>query len=238
MFYDQKKTHRLGALTSFNDKKTSTKSYCLVGLYSGIAIIAVITTILLLALNLVNLDDMDGIDSMVYVFPMFRGVGLLIFYLWGTAWNTYGFQKYRINYRLILEYGPHYSTTMSIMKRASFFTLLLFLMLLVYFLGLTYNLNKEESQPRFNVEYTPFFVWLIYLGYIFFPNRDVFNPQGRKYFYRVLKEVFLSPCFKMSFLISWITDQSVSFVVPIKDLSYTLCFYISNTGSNNEADIT
>lgn len=208
------------------------------GLYSGIAIIAVITTILLLALNLVNLDDMDGIDSMVYVFPMFRGVGLLIFYLWGTAWNTYGFQKYRINYRLILEYGPHYSTTMSIMKRASFFTLLLFLMLLVYFLGLTYNLNKEESQPRFNVEYTPFFVWLIYLGYIFFPNRDVFNPQGRKYFYRVLKEVFLSPCFKMSFLISWITDQSVSFVVPIKDLSYTLCFYISNTGSNNEADIT
>ena len=32
----------------------------------------------------------------------------------------------------------------------------------------------------------------------------------------------------MSFLISWVTDQSVSFVVPIKDLSYTLCFYTSD----------
>lgn len=101
-------------------------------------------------------------------------------------------------------------------------------MLLLYFIGLTYNDNKEKEDPRFPIEYTPFIVWLLYVGYIFFPNRDVFNPKGRKYFYRVLKEVFRSPFFKMSFLISWVTDQSVSFVIPIKDLLFTVCFYVSD----------
>jgi hypothetical protein len=37
-----------------------------------------------------------------------------------------------------------------------------------------------------------------------------------------------SPCSKVSFLISWITDQAVSFVIPIKDLGYTICFFTSN----------
>lgn len=109
-------------------------------------------------------------------------------------------------------------------------------MLLIYFIGLTYNVNKDEDDPRFQIEYTPFVVWLLYVGYIFFPNRDVFNPEGRKYFYRVLKEVFKSPFFKMSFLISWVTDQSVSFVVPIKDLAYTICFYTSDFSDGRQDD--
>lgn len=73
-------------------KETSKKSYCLIGFYSGIAIVAILTIILLLAFNLVEIDYDNRIDSMNYVFPMFRGVGLLILYLWGMAWNSYGFQ--------------------------------------------------------------------------------------------------------------------------------------------------
>ena len=32
----------------------------------------------------------------------------------------------------------------------------------------------------------------------------------------------------MSFLLSYATDQLVSFIVPIKDFAYTLCFYTSD----------
>ncbi len=32
----------------------------------------------------------------------------------------------------------------------------------------------------------------------------------------------------MSFLISYVSDQAVSFVIPIKDFAYTLCYYTSN----------
>jgi hypothetical protein len=55
----------------------------------------------------------------------------------------------------------------------------------------------------------------------------VFNPRGRKYFYLLVKKIVLTPCIKMSFLISYATDQLVSFVVPIKDFAYTVCFYTS-----------
>jgi hypothetical protein len=32
----------------------------------------------------------------------------------------------------------------------------------------------------------------------------------------------------MTFIIAWSTDQMVSFVGPLKDLSYTLCYYTSD----------
>ena len=60
------------------------------------------TIILFFALGLVDLDYDSKLDSIKHIFPMFRGVGLLILYLWGMAWNSYGFQRYRINFPLIL----------------------------------------------------------------------------------------------------------------------------------------
>lgn len=78
------------------------------------------------------------------------------------------------------------------------------------------------------IEYTPFVIWTIFFLYIFFPNREVFNPRGRKYFYMLLKKIALGPFVKMSFLLSYAADQMVSFVVPIKDFAYTLCFYTSD----------
>jgi|688.fasta_scaffold2462391_1 hypothetical protein len=65
------------------------------------------------------------------------------------------------------------------MKRAAFFTLIFFSMLMLYFIGASYNttlIDQDKQDKRFPVEYTPFVVWIIYMGYIFFPNREVFNP--------------------------------------------------------------
>jgi uncharacterized membrane protein len=73
------------------------------GLYIGLGSVTILALIILLISDLVSLKyDEKRVDSMNYIFPMFRGVGLLILYLWGIAWNSYGFTKFRINYRLIL----------------------------------------------------------------------------------------------------------------------------------------
>jgi hypothetical protein len=137
------------------------------------------------------------VDSMNYIFPMFRGIGLLILYLWGVAWNVYGFTKYRINHRLILEYGSHYSTHFQIMKRAGFFTLVFSLMLLIYCIIESTTTKNDKERSVNLVIYTPFVVWVLYFAYIFFPNRDVFNPKGRRYFYDLLKKIFFSPIIKV-----------------------------------------
>lgn len=38
----------------------------------------------------------------------------------------------------------------------------------------------------------------------------------------------MSPCVKMSFVLSFATDQAVSFVTSIKDFAYSACFYGSD----------
>jgi hypothetical protein len=78
------------------------------------------------------------------------------------------------------------------------------------------------------IEYTPFVVWIIYFAYIFFPSKLVFNPRGRTYFYSVLKNIFKSPWVKITFVLSFATDQAVSFVTSIKDFAYSACFYGSS----------
>jgi hypothetical protein len=68
---------------------------------------------------------------------------------------------------------------------------------------------------------------VLYFSYIFFPNRDVFNPKGRRYFYDLLKKIIMSPIIKITFVITWASDQAVSFVIPFKDCAYTVCLYTS-----------
>jgi hypothetical protein len=70
---------------------------------------------------------------------MFRGIGIFIFYLWGMAFNVFIFNKFRISYRKILEYGHHYSTAFIIMKRAAFYTFIYIFMFVLYLIGATYN---------------------------------------------------------------------------------------------------
>lgn len=204
----------------------SSKNYFLLGLYIGLVLVILLSLVVLLVFNYIYVDDSNSqYDSMTYIFPMFRGVGLLILYLWGMAWNVYGFICYRINFRSILEFGSHYSSHFEIMKRAGFFTLVFCIMLLLYLLGL--SLNYQLKDVRLPIEYTPFVVWLLYFTYIFFPNRHVFNPRGRTYFYALLKQILLTPIVKMGFVLSYASDQAVSFVIPIKDFAYTVCYYTS-----------
>jgi hypothetical protein len=158
---------------------------------------------------------------------MFRGIGLLILYNWGTAWNVYAFLRFKISFRVILEYGSHYSNPFELMKKAGFFSLVFCLMLFIYLLGLQYN-RSEAEYHHVPIEYAPFFVWCLYFGYIFFPSKQMFNPQGRSYFYGLLKKMILSPFVRMSFVLSYATDQAVSFITPIKDFAYTVCFYGSD----------
>jgi hypothetical protein len=113
------------------------------------------------------------------------------------------------------------------MKKAGFFTLVFCLMLFVYLMGLQYNRNQAEYH-HIPIEYAPFFVWCLFLAYTFFPSKQLFNPQGRFYFYGLLRNMLLSPFVKMGFVLSFATDQAVSFITPIKDFAYAVCFYGSD----------
>jgi hypothetical protein len=41
-------------------------------------------------------------------------------------------------------------------------------------------------------EYTALIVWIVFIGYIFFPSMTYFNPQGRYYTFVLFKEIVAS----------------------------------------------
>ena len=75
----------------------------LVGLYTGMTIVSIAAVSLLFVFNLVQpIKNKDRIDSIYFIIPMFRGIGLFIFYLCGMAFNVFIFNKFRVSYRRIL----------------------------------------------------------------------------------------------------------------------------------------
>jgi hypothetical protein len=75
----------------------------LVGLYTGMTIVSIVAVCLLFVFDLLQpIKDTNRIDSLDFIIPMFRGIGLFIFYLWGMAFNVFIFNKFRVSYRRIL----------------------------------------------------------------------------------------------------------------------------------------
>lgn len=68
------------------------------------------------------------------------------------------------------------------------------------------NMNDISMKYEYLMEYTPFVVWVLFFSYIFFPNRDVFNPKGRRYFYDLLMKIFFSPVIKVCLVLMQIGD--------------------------------
>lgn len=98
-------------------------------------------------------------------------------------------------------------------------------MLTLYLVGII--ISESNDDRLYPVEYTPFVVWSFYFAYMFFPSRGILNPKGRNYFYTILKKILLTPFVKINFLLTFATDQAVSFVTAIKDFAYTVCFFKS-----------
>ena len=101
----------------------------------------------------------------------------------------------------------------------------------------------------FPKEYTALFVWIVFLGYIFFPSKRYFNPQGRLYTFKLLEEIVRSPFHPVTFRVSlyyhflniqinWATDQLASFVLPLKDFEYVICYYITNRNDTDHCTIS
>lgn len=72
---------------------------------------------------------------------MFRGIGLLILYLWLLALNVYGWCLNNINYKLIFKFNHHSSDIPEILRRASVFTTV-FLIAFIWYVVLDVGIGR------------------------------------------------------------------------------------------------
>ena len=212
------------------NKQFTTKEAVTLGLYLGFFISALIGTIFLL--NEVEFFSDKKNDFVSYQIPIFRGSLIVFLYFFFLGLNVYIWEKCNINYKRVFNIQLHHSSAYQIFKRVCFFLSVWMVIFMYSAMCFIYN---GENLSIFSKEleiYLPPITWLFFLIYLLFPSNKIFNPKGRIYFFKLVRDIFFSFFRKTKFLVPWATDQMLSLVIPLKDLSYTICysFNVFNTG--------
>lgn len=190
----------------------------LVGLWIGVSVSLLIVLVVIIQVNKLSLENDSAFSR---DFPTWRGVAIFIFYLWILGFNTYMYERYKITHRLIFKFNDHhYSKAIHIFKIAGFHTSAFLILFLLYVL----DLAGVYRVQGFGVQYYAMLSWATYMLFLFVPL-PVFNYKGRLFALKLLVQSLLSPCRGVTFPISWLTNQASSLVTPLKDFSYTVCYY-------------
>lgn len=199
----------------------------LLGLWIGVSSSLLILLIVLIAINNISLSTDNRFSR---DFPVWRGIAIIIFYVWILGFNIYMYEQYKITHRLIFNFNDHhYSKSVEIFKFAGLHSSLFLILFLLYVLDLT-NIYSISS---FKQEYFSLLSWGIFLVTLFIPL-PIFNHKGRIFAFKLLFESILSPCKGVTFPIVWMTDQAVSMAVPLKDFSYAICYFTEINFESND----
>lgn len=226
LFYDKQNKDK-----AYKDLKKLSKKYTIsiwdrdfFSFFCGISMILILLLIFLCwGLNF----DKDAKENFRYIFPIFRGVAFFIFYLWLLALNVYGWLKYQIDYKRILNFNSHSSSLYEILKRAAFFSTIFLFVFLWFIVVNCQSIDISSNVVDIPKNFLPLITWIVFLGYLFFPSIKIFNGKGRLYLFHLVGEIIFCSPFYINFNTSWVNDQILSLVIPLRDFAYTVCYYIA-----------
>jgi hypothetical protein len=177
--------------------------------------------------------DIDRDYEFKTIFPMFRGYILMCLVIWLLAVNVYAWEKANVNYKLCFQFNNHYSHLVSILIRVSILTAVGTLMILCYIILRIQTPIFYDLVNFVPINCTPLICWLVFLVYMMIPLR-LFNYQGVIYVYRLISESIL---LRVDFKHLWFVSQLTSFVGPLRDIEYTVCYYSFYDLPSNEKDV-
>ena len=200
------------------------------GLFLGLFIFSFLIMIIVLISSDILKTGKDN-NFINYQFRVFRGSLILYLYHLFLGLNVYGWEKYNINYKRVFDIQVHYSTAYKILRRSIGF--LSFWMFFFLYTAFSNEINNLTNDSALNVIfssnvglYLPPFTYFIFIIYLFFPSKKFFNAKGRIFFFVLCKKVFLSPCQNFEFIISFCTDQALSFIIILSDFVYSFCYLV------------
>ena len=168
--------------------------------------------------------DMDNDVEFKSVFPMFRGFFIVCLYWWMHGVNILVWTKADISYRIIFQIDNDYSSPIQIFKRAAIFTFILLTSLLIYMIKRIWSGLFFGILDPIPINRIPLICWLSLLIVIFCPFR-IWNYDGRAWLGKLAKESLVSFLFKTGFRHVYFMSQLCSFIAPMRDIEYTICYY-------------
>ena len=158
-----------------NNHFSNFQFYVFIGIISIIILLIVICCIISYHYNI----DMDSDSEFKSIFPMFRAFFVICLYFWLLGINVYVWNNAKINYKLAFQFTNHYSSVLSICKRAACFSAIFVLFYIVYMtlkIKIPFFYDILSFIP---LDLTPLFTWIILLIYILSPFKGFFNYKGR-----------------------------------------------------------
>ena len=128
------------------------------------------------------------------------------------------------SYRVIFQIDSKYSTPIEIFKRAAIFTFILLFCLLIYMIKRIWSGAFFGIFEPIPINCLPLICWGAFILYMFCPF-DIWNYDGRAYLGELAKESVGSFLLKTGFRHVFFINQMCSFIAPMRDMEYTICYY-------------
>ncbi|XP_043718433.1 phosphate transporter PHO1 homolog 1 [Telopea speciosissima] len=192
---------------------------CLMVLFAGYVIMAHITGMYKQQPNTVYMET---------VYPVLSMFSLLFLHFFLYGCNIFMWRKARINHSFIFELAP----TKELKYREVFLicTTCMTAVVGVLFIHLSLVAKGHSST---HVQAIPGLLLLIFLLLLVCPF-NIFYRSSRCRFIRVIRNIILSPLYKVVMLDFFMADQLCSQVPMLRSLEYVTCYYI--TGSYKTQD--
>ena len=168
--------------------------------------------------------DMDNDIEFKSVFPMFRGFFIVCLYWWMHGLTILIWTEADISYKIIFQIDNNYSSPVEIFKRASIFTFILLTSLLIYMVKRIWAGAFFGIFDPIPIRCIPLICWISLLIVVFCPFR-IWNYAGRAWLGNLAKESLVSFLFKTGFRHVYFMSQMCSFIAPMRDIEYTICYY-------------
>jgi hypothetical protein len=151
------------------------------------------------------------------VLPVYRGLGVILFFGWLYGCNLWIWRRYRLNYIAIFDLDPANAHTHSqVFLKCMTLTTAFLVNFLIYFKMLRGDF--PEWFPSGSLPVSLF----VYILYSLSPSAGAKNIIWNGFL-----EVIRAPFGKVNFLTNYIGDVITSLVRPTVDLAYSVCFTLS-----------
>lgn len=221
-FHQKYNMHPIKVLKDFLQNKTFTSSQSFfLGIVIGLMLLLLFSCFVMGHNHSVDFDSDIEFRAM---FPIYRTFGILCLYLWTLGLNVWAWNNANINYKALFFFDNQYSDVITICKRNAFFTILLFVSLLIYMIIRSNIPMFMFLNQNVDIGMLPLICWAILLAYFFCPLK-IFNYSGRVYTMRLFVESVASIFIPTEFRHIWFMDQLTSLIGPMRDIEYTMCYY-------------
>ncbi|KAI3719932.1 hypothetical protein L6452_20838 [Arctium lappa] len=192
---------------------------CFIALFVGYVIMAHITGTYRPQTNTIYMET---------VYPLLSMFSLLFLHLFLYGCNIFMWRKTRINYSFIFELSP----TQELKYRDVFLICTMSMTAVVGVLFVHLSL-MDKGYSYSQVDSIPGLLLLVFLVLLVCPLNIIYK-SSRYRLLSVLRNIILSPLYKVAMLDFFMADQLCSQVPMLRNLEYVACYYI--TGSYKTED--